>query len=279
MVSTLVEYPGCTAITRLASSTDWPRRPYVNYYPLECQKFEAFMEKSVPDDFRQTINNKLSATVNWAKSFHGIPQESIDKQAIYPYILAIERDLRSFIDDRLETPTLVGFFTVFFNIRVLLLQQLATIDPNVTDPINSRFVPVLQVSALRAADLVEQNYKLISGRRQAAISPISHKVEVVDTPSSSSNERVHIMQFNDAYVNKALGMEYHCRHHREWHPPPENLMNILQRVRDQIVKCTEENLANIYFDPLTSVQTWRGLTRQPLPTTEATTFLCVENIC
>ena len=274
----MVDHPGCTALNTLVSSIDMSAPYFINYFPVEVETVEAVMNHPIPSAARLAMNQRLNAIINWAKSvYNSNTRNKSCARASYDLLHPVELELRSFITCYFEYKScpkaLLGMFTVFFNIRLVFLQELAFVDPYAADPLNSNFVQLLKNSAVRSAEYVKHNYNLMINERVMAITPISHTVSIHDTLLPSYRNKVYTVEFRDEHTGKIFSYQQFYRYKRtsrklfatSTRDFPNTLMEKVAVERRNHLKQVKDTLTYAVLDAAACSHKWRSLAQQPLP--------------
>lgn len=234
---------------------------------------ESIMLKPVSKCKIREMNDKLSQCFEWIKKFY-LPtkQQDAPKEVLCDALLAHCRHHIGVVTGQLmeedHSEVCFGAFLIAASIHIVLLQELAFMDPTVTDPDESKYVSGVRHYSKKYAFYANNCLDRIEDTRTGLITELE-EMKSVRPPASSHVPWIPDSFCTVSFIDEFNGFQYHksCkRFGLRWETEtPVKLKEQGRKFRNGYIRDSLSRLYKILNRPLVVIGAWNARMEHPLP--------------
>ena len=213
------------------------------------------------------IDGEINGLVQWIENQYN-PRKSAGavKTELYNMLLPQVNDVAvhmvAVLQEKEFASSALSVFIIGASIHLALLQELATVDPDVSHADKSSYVATIQKYANEYREYVERVYCNIATARINFISPVSRKCFAAGGIGGLAASHSYL-EWKDSLTGKEFSESGHTSYTGE--EPSEEEFKDAEKTRAEYIEKVISNLRKETNDPVTAAATWRKLVEQPLP--------------
>ena len=256
-----------------------------NYFPDNFHEVTSCIGPLTPQGTIDKINQCICKMVKWVKTYsENVEKENVDKQERYDQLQhSVNKVTRLISKLQNEVGEALSVFIIFANVHLILLQELAVIDPTTAGKsITSKHVEELKIFANTYIDFAQITYDEIVTARTKTISSSVHTGYELLHPVTHGQFADYVISawWTDTHVNIVRKEniiytydKYSAKYlsdvsiTEDWIDcqPSRELLAKMEKERAEYKQDVMNKLSLSLNNPVETIHTWRRLEQQPLP--------------
>ena len=147
-----------------------------SYFTEVYKTIEKIMHQELTDNTIDQINGEINGTSDWVKFTYNPRKDSgAAKAELYallePKVSDLAISMIGVLQEEAFAESALSVFIISAGMHLVLLQELALVDPDVDDPEQSSYIATIKSYAAKYADYAEQTWDPIAEARKAQVKP------------------------------------------------------------------------------------------------------------
>lgn len=233
-----------------------------SYFPEVYEEIERIMDEKLKKETIGTINKQINGLIGWIQRTYVPRKDSgASKSGLHnilqPQVANLAIHIIPMLQDKEFGSTALGTFVLGASIHLLLLQELAMVDPDVDNPLNSSYVVSIKKYSATYASYAEQTFDKIVSARKRLVTGIS------------------VVTFLNAY-DISVWTDRHLKEKFASVKPTASRHTVVSARSDYLdsIRCALSKSMN---RPEKTASAWRSLESYPLPTVGRTKKMMLKS--
>ena len=250
----------------------FPQSGVPDYFDDVYKEIAKIVKEEIEQNTIDEINGEINGIQTWVRNIYTPRKDSgASKQELFDMIQKDEYDIAVHMVSVLQEPAYaepgLGVFVIGAGMHLTLLQELALVDPNTSDPNKSSFAVSVQLYAEQYAAFADATYDPIEKKRTDDVTP----VEITSNSTTPPYSHIPDVYFYSKWTDQFLGKTYEDAtvliQSKTW----TNGTNVemeerSKKARSDYIQKVKEDLVISLHDPKGVANQWRQLEEQPIPT-------------
>ncbi|XP_033095692.1 uncharacterized protein LOC117100209 [Anneissia japonica] len=254
----------------------FPDSKVPSYFDKVYKQIAEIVKKEIKPDTINEINGQIKGIRSYVCNVYAPRKESgASKQELFDMIKDNAYDIAVHMvavlqEDAYAEPGL-GVFVIGAGMHLTLLQELALVDPNVSDPTESSYAVSVQKYAKEYVAFVDRTYDSIVKKRtnDATITEVKIKSKTILPPPEyhSTPGIEYCSKWTDQFLGKTYKDSTILEHTRTSWSSGTNveMENRSKKKRSDYIQQVKKDLVKSLHDPIGVANLWRKLEKQPIP--------------
>ena len=235
---------------------------YFSTASWEIDKASIYTKRRLTNDFVVKTDYEINTLIDWVKKEYILRADFFaPKSELYNRLLPqVTNTLVPLVFALTDMPSTLGVFVLGATVHLILLQELAIIDPKVSDPTKSSHIADIRRYAASYADYADQTYRRLESQRINAISSVSIDFEMSAYPGTHGYRGyyMYFFTFKDSWSSGNI-----VRGERK--ADSKRVNELSQKAHSEYIHKATLSFKRSLNDPTSTAEIWRGLVKRPLP--------------
>ncbi|XP_033101717.1 uncharacterized protein LOC117104911 [Anneissia japonica] len=244
-----------------------------DYFDEVYKEIAKIVAKQIEQNTINEINGQINGMQSWVRNVYTPRKDSgASKQELFDMIQENEYDIAVHMvavlqDDAYAEPGL-GVFVIAAGMHLTLLQELALVDPNVSDPSLSSYAVSVQKYAEEYAAFADATFDLVEEKRtdNTTITEVEFTSNSIKPPTSPLLDIYFFSKWTDQHLGKTYDDATVLLQSQTWtNGTSVEMEERSKKARSDHIQQVKEDLVTSLHDPKGVANLWRQLMEQPIP--------------
>ena len=244
-----------------------------SYFTEVYKEIEKIMHQEITENTILEINGQVNGTSNWVKLTYNPRKDSgASKKELYdllePKVSDLAINMIALLEEKTFAESALAVFIIAAGIHFSLLQELATVDPDVQDPHESSYIVTIKGYGPEYADHAEKIWGNIEKVRKAQVADVEMKSQLIPfsaIPGVTPTFLQWTSEWGDSFTGKKFQDVTVLISGRWTNGNSSDLENRANDARTSYINSMIDALQKDMNDPPHAADTWKKLVTQPLP--------------